>query len=78
MKPFVTKVNFTTISIFFNGLLFVMMKRREFIGATSWMEGGDKYCVAFILKHGEIKVELDSRKKWVALLKEADRSLGKE
>lgn len=72
-------VNITSIRVYLYGQLFVMMRRDNFAGVSSWISGGDKYCAAFYLKQGQpIEVELDSREKFDALLAEVDKVLGKE
>lgn len=75
---FRTVINITTIRIYFHNQLFVMMLRDEFVGFSSWIAGGDKYCACFYLTTRQIEVELDSHEKFTALLAEVDKSLGKE
>lgn len=67
------KTSFNTIRILINDVLHVALKKDEFVGVQTWIEGTGKWCIEYHLKTTSILTEQDSKEKWEAIIKELEK-----
>lgn len=66
-------IEFDTIKIYIKTILFLAIRRDEYVGLQSWIEGEMKWKIEFYLKTTSIITEFNSKEKWKAMLTELDK-----
>lgn len=69
------KINHYTIKLFIDGYIHFFIWRKEFIAFQSWSDGNGKYAIEFHSKTTSIKLEQDTKEKWLAILEELNNKL---
>jgi hypothetical protein len=69
------KINFYTIKILFNEIVWVHIQREEFVGYHSWSDGNNKHSIEFITKTNSFIIEQDTKEKWIEILKALNQYL---
>jgi len=66
------KFQYGLVKIFWNNILFICYNAEQFTGLVS-SENNGRYYIVVHCNTKEIKVELDTKKKWIAILKLLDK-----
>lgn len=69
-----SKSEFSCFRLYINNVLYVMFKLSEFTGVQSWKEGDAKWVIEIYCRE-PIKLELDSKEKWMQILDVFDTKL---
>ncbi len=69
------KINHYSIKLYIDGFVHVHIWREEFIGYTSWSDGNGMYNIEFITKTNSILSQMDTKDKWIEILKVLDEGL---
>lgn len=67
------KQSIESIKIMINGLIFLCIKRAEFVSFQSWKENS-KYNIEFYTTSKDILTEYDNRELWETVLRKLDES----
>lgn len=69
------KINHYTIKLYWDDIVWVHIQRAEFIAYHSWSDGNGSYSIEFITKTNIFVIEMDTKEKWIEILKELDAKL---
>lgn len=61
--------------IMIDGLPHVVINKKQYAGFHSWMDSETQCCIEFVTKTNKIKVEYDSKQKWMDVLKALNDNL---
>lgn len=69
------KINHYSIKLLIDGYIHLFVWRNQFIGFQSWSDGNGAYSIEFYTKSNSIKLEQDTKEKWLSILTELNNKL---
>jgi len=69
------KINHYSIKLYYEGLVWFYARRCEFVGYSSWSDGNNHCSIEIILKTNSFVIEMDTKEKWIEVLKVLDEGL---
>lgn len=69
------RINHYSIKLYIDGFIHVFIWRKDFVGIHSWSDGNGMYNIEFYTTTNCILSQMDTKEKWLDILKELDEKL---